>query len=119
MNTPTTRPLLPPTPPPPPPPAISFVAPTTFSERTLILGNRHVVRFTVESIPDPPFVSFANNLPRLNSMWDDTTPHWCGMSPLVIGGHPIAVVYWPDVYKYGKKDQWKGTKAKWFEWKVL
>jgi hypothetical protein len=88
-------------------------------ERELILGNSHAIRFTLEGIPDPPAVSFATNLPRLNSMWDDTTPHWCGSSPLIISGHPIPVVYWPEVYKYGKKDQWKGTKAKWFEWKVV
>lgn len=53
-------------------------------------------------------------------MWDDTTSHWKGSSVLVIQGHPIAITYWREIYSYAKskKNQWKGTKAKWFEWKV-
>jgi hypothetical protein len=90
----------------------------SFPERSLTLGNGIILQFTAESVPDPPAVSFANNIPRLNSMWDDKTDYWCGTSPLVVSGHPIPVSYWPEMYKYGKKDQWKGTKAKWFEWKV-
>jgi hypothetical protein len=95
-------------------------APTLASQcqRSLVLGNGHCLQFTLDDVPDPPAVSFANDIPRLNGMWDDTTLHWSGESCLVIGGLPIPVVYWPDVYRYGKKDQWKGTKAKWFEWKV-
>lgn len=95
-----------------PPPPVSLPG------RLLVLGNGTALQISGDSIPDPPAVSFADDIPRLNSMWDDTTPHWCGRSPLVVGGHPIPVSYWPELYKYGKKDQWKGTKTKWFEWKV-
>jgi hypothetical protein len=84
----------------------------------LVLGNGMALQILGDDILNPPAVSFADDIPRLNSMWDDTTPHWCGKSPLVVGGHPIPVLYWPELYKYGKKDQWKGTKGKWFEWKI-
>jgi hypothetical protein len=97
---------------------VALMAMMSSPERSLMLGNGTILRFTVESIPDPPAVSFASNIPQLNSMWDDQTEHWCGTSPLIVSGHPIAVSYWPELYKYRKKDQWKGTKAKWFEWKV-
>jgi hypothetical protein len=65
-------------------------------------------------------VTFAQDIPRLNGMWDDMTPHWSGSSVLVIRGRPIPIMYWREVYMYAKekKNQWKGTKAKWFEWKV-
>jgi hypothetical protein len=87
---------------------------------SLILGNKTTIRFSESETPDPPAVSFAHDIPRLNAMWDDTTPHWNGSSVLVIQGHPIAITYWRDVYAYAKskQNQWKGTKAKWFEWKV-
>ncbi|KAG2739599.1 hypothetical protein P692DRAFT_201729417 [Suillus brevipes Sb2] len=50
-------------------------------------------------------------------MWDDLSPHWGGESVLTIGGHPIPLMYWPDVYRYGKTCQWQGTKSRWTEWR--
>jgi len=41
--------------------------------RTLTLGNGIRLRLTALQIPDPPAMSFANNIPWLNSMWDDTS----------------------------------------------
>jgi hypothetical protein len=99
-------------------PAVVTAMQGSLPERSLRLGNGQVLEFTLESIPDPPAISFAGDIPRLNGMWDDQTAHWSGTSPLVVNGQPIAVVHWPELYKYGKKDQWKGMKARWFEWKV-
>ena len=86
--------------------------------RHLKLGDKTVVSFTVDSIPDPVAVSFVHNIPRLNSMWDDTSHHWGQESVLTIKGHPIPIVYWPDIYRYGKTRQWKGTKSSWADWRV-
>jgi len=86
--------------------------------RSITLGSGVQVHFTVRDIPDPPAASFAHDIPRLNGMWDDTSEHWIHWSVLVMAGHPIPLVYWPQVYRYGKTDQWKGTKSKWYEWKV-
>jgi hypothetical protein len=83
-----------------------------------MLGNGTMLQFALDHVPDPPAVSFANDLPRLNGMWDYKLPHWSGTSSLVVNGHPVPVVHWPELYKYGRKDQWKGMKARWFEWKV-
>ena len=93
-------------------------APSTPSERSIILGDGTIIQFTQADVPDPPAVSFTSNIPRLNRMWDDTSTHWDGNSALSIQGHSIALVHWPGIYRYWKQDQWKGTKAKWFEWKV-
>jgi hypothetical protein len=84
------------------------------------LGNGTTIRFSEADTPDPPAVSFAHDIPRLNGMWDDKTPHWSGSSALVIQGQPIAIEYWCEIYSYRKekKNQWKGTKAKVFEWGV-
>lgn len=44
--------------------------------RTIILGNGTELKPTLTEIPDPPVVSFIDNIPRLNQMWDDTLIHW-------------------------------------------
>ncbi|KAF9236255.1 hypothetical protein BU15DRAFT_50266 [Melanogaster broomeanus] len=51
-------------------------------------------------------------------MWDDSSPSWMGDSVLSIKGHPIALKYWPEVYRYAHNRQWQGTKHKWGCWKV-
>jgi hypothetical protein len=94
------------------------VARMPLPDRLLNLGDGEVLRITSDSIPDPPAISFANDIPLLNSMWDFRSAEWSGTFPLVVDGHPIPVSHWPELYKYGKKDQWKGMKARWFEWKV-
>jgi len=93
--------------------------PTSLKHRELVLGNGCRLRFMESEVPDPPAVSFTENVPRLNAMWDDTSPYWNRESVVSIQGHPIALVYWPDVYKYWRGDQWKGTKARWCDWKDL
>ena len=91
--------------------------------RTLRLGNGTVLTFVEADVPNPPAISFAYDLPRLNRMWDDTSVYWDRQSVLAIHGQPIALTYWRDVYttKSGiswKPGQWKGIKGKWFDWKV-
>jgi len=86
--------------------------------RYLTLGDDTLVGFTITSIPDPVAVTFVHDIPRLNSMWDDTSCHWGGESVLTIQGHAIPIVYWPEVYHYGKVRQWQGTKSRWTDWRV-
>ncbi|KAG1818446.1 uncharacterized protein BJ212DRAFT_1269067 [Suillus subaureus] len=52
-------------------------------------------------------------------MWDDTSPYWGKESVLMIKGHPIPIVYWPYVYRYGKYGQWQGTKSQWMGWRDI
>ncbi|KAG1782527.1 hypothetical protein EV702DRAFT_961133 [Suillus placidus] len=85
----------------------------------LRLGDGTTVSFTVSSIPDPVAVTFIQNIPRLNAMWDDVSLHWEGKSILCIEGRPIPLVYWPKIYHYGKEHQWQGTKARWTDWRVI
>jgi hypothetical protein len=95
-----------------------FAAQGSLAERSLKLGNDQILHFTLDCVPDPPAISFANDIPALDSMWDFKPGCWQGRSVLSVKGHPIPVAYWPELYRYGKKDQWKGMKTRWFEWKV-
>jgi len=85
--------------------------------RTLSFSNGVVLEFTEEDIPNPPAVSFAENLPLLNQMWDDTPPHWQRNSVLVIRGIPIPIVYWKKIYSR-LHGEWKGLKSNWSLWKA-
>ncbi|KAG2354914.1 hypothetical protein BDR07DRAFT_1493930 [Suillus spraguei] len=86
--------------------------------RLLHLGDGTILQVDSNKIPDPPAISFAHNIACLNSMWDDDTEHWKGLSVIVIHSHPITVKYWPVLYRYGKDKQWKGMKKKWSDWQV-
>ena len=99
----------------PPTLATSTPGPQTF----LKLGNGKVLGFSKQSVPDPRAISFAKDIPRLMRMWDDTWEAWSpSEAVLCIQGEPIALKFWPDVYRYGKHGQWAGTKKVWAQWRV-
>ena len=85
---------------------------------TIILGNGTELKLPLTEIPDPPVVSFVDNIPWLNHMWDNTLIHWQEDSQLHIQGQAIALSHWPVLYKYLGAPTWKGIKGKFFEWKV-
>lgn len=94
--------------------------------RTLVLGDMTRITFTAADVKAPPIISFAHDIAGLNRMWDDTSSNWDNVSPLVICGCPIALVYWRNVYKssrgkneHWKPGQWRGTKDKWFKWRIM
>jgi hypothetical protein len=86
--------------------------------RTLLLGNGHSIMFTAQDVPPPPTTTFMDDIPRLNSMWDDTSTHWAQDSVLKIQGHPIALVYWPIVYTRWRSGDWDTLKTQFGHWKV-
>jgi hypothetical protein len=63
-----------------------------------------------------PATSFAENIERLNQMWDDTSAYWKNDSVVTIGNHSIALIYWPEIFK--KTGLWSAHKSNWTEWKV-
>ncbi|KAG1816279.1 hypothetical protein EV424DRAFT_1348246 [Suillus variegatus] len=87
--------------------------------RVLKLGNGTLLQVADNEIPDPPAISFVNDIPRLNGIWDNHTEHWQDMSIINIQGHPIAIEYWPLLYHYGHDQQWKGMKNKWTDWRDI
>ncbi|KAG1752751.1 uncharacterized protein EDB91DRAFT_1343747 [Suillus paluster] len=93
--------------------------PDTNKARVLKLGDGTTLQLDDGDIPDPPAISFANDISSLNEMWDDHTEHWRGISIIVIQGHPIAIEHWPVLYRYGRDQQWKGTKNKWTDWRDI
>jgi hypothetical protein len=88
------------------------------SKRTLILADGTCLIFSEADVPNPPTTTFADNIPRLNRMWDDTSNYWNGESVLMIHGHPIPIVRWPDVYKRWRRGDWDTIKSNYVDWKV-
>jgi hypothetical protein len=86
--------------------------------RTLKLGSGHIIVFTAQDVPPPPTTTFTDNIPRLNSMWDDTNVQWDHHSVLKIHGHPITLVYWPIVYTRWRPGDWDTLKTQFGHWKV-
>jgi hypothetical protein len=83
------------------------------------LANGVTLCFSKQSIPDPPSISFAKDIPHLMRVWDDSYPEWSPAEAILhIGGEPIALKYWHDLYCYGKSGQWRGTKKSWAHWRV-
>ena len=96
-----------------------MVTSSTPSQHVLKLGNGTILCFSKESVPDPPAYSFAKGIPQLMKVWDDSSAEWDPTEVrLRIQGQPIALKHWPDVYRYGKEGQWKGTKKNWTNWQV-
>jgi hypothetical protein len=114
------------TPPPPLPmsasliPAASVPVGSEAGERlrSLVIGEK-VISFYASEVPDPPAISFATNLARLNSLWDEAYAKPSEHPPvLFIKGEGIPIVYWPDVFKYTGGRKWEGIKHEYFTWKV-
>ena len=84
------------------------------------LSHTTVMKVGRSMIPDPPLISYAKDIAKLNRVWDDTSPFWSPTEvPFQIQEVPVALTYWKDLYAYGKTGHWKGTKSKWADWKVL
>ncbi|KAG1897689.1 uncharacterized protein F5891DRAFT_902528, partial [Suillus fuscotomentosus] len=84
--------------------------------RVLNLGDGTILQLVDDDIPDPPAVSFANDILRLNAMWDDNTAHWLNESIITIQGHPsLKWTDWRDVverYRQGTPDHfWADFKT--------
>lgn len=87
--------------------------------RTLRLGNNTILSFSQADLPASPYVSFANDIPRLGRMWDDTLPGWdANDCVLRIKDYPIALKYWPDVFSWRQGNRWDKLKKSWNEWQV-
>jgi hypothetical protein len=100
-------------------PALTVTSSTPGAQGNLRLANGTVLSFLKHTVPDPPAVSFAADLPWLIQIWDDSSAEWNPLrSVLHIQGHPIAVKHWRDVYCYGKSRRWEGIKKTWTNWQV-
>ncbi|KAF8827161.1 hypothetical protein HHX47_DHR5000771 [Lentinula edodes] len=88
----------------------------------LTVGLGRIIRFKDCDLREPPSITFASNIPRLDRVWDDERPSWdpqdCGKNLLSINGTPIALRYWRDVFSGKKSNVWASLKKLWSEWKV-
>ncbi|KAJ3555759.1 hypothetical protein NP233_g12130 [Leucocoprinus birnbaumii] len=87
--------------------------------RTIYLGSGEPLTFHTSDVPSIPFVSFADDIPRLGRMWDDTAPDWNGDGCILhIKSRAIALKYWPAVFKRAPGNRWAGIKKYWNEWQA-
>ncbi|KAJ3914223.1 hypothetical protein F5877DRAFT_18082, partial [Lentinula edodes] len=88
----------------------------------ITIGSGKIVQFKESELSEPPSITFATNIPRLDRVWDDERPNWdpedCGKRLLSINGIPIALRYWRDVFSGKKSSVWASLKKIWSEWKV-
>ncbi|KAJ7092236.1 hypothetical protein C8R44DRAFT_891279 [Mycena epipterygia] len=89
------------------------------STRSVKLGDDTVITITVNQVKGIaiPATSFADDIKRLNQMWDDTSPHWKDDSVVKIDNRSIALIYWPEIFK--KTGLWSAHKSNWTEWKFV
>ncbi|KIM73073.1 hypothetical protein PILCRDRAFT_81408 [Piloderma croceum F 1598] len=88
------------------------------SPRSIIL-QCGILYYSIRDIPDPPGLSFVHDLSKLDRLWDDSSPQWDRLSPVVIRGVPIAIIHWQTIYCYGHNRWWRGISQKWYQWKFL
>jgi hypothetical protein len=100
------------------PPADPIPVTSNSPTRSFTLGDHTVITVTVDEIMKiaVPATSFAENIDRLNQMWDDTSPYWKNDSVVKINTNSIVLIYWPDIFK--KTGLWSAHKSNWTEWKV-
>ena len=78
-----------------------------------------LLRFNAIDIPDPPPRDAPYDMVTLDRMWDGSPSSlWDPSLTISIRGVQIALVHWPDVFRYRRNVQWKGTKQRWYDWKV-
>lgn len=86
------------------------------------VGFGKTIRYKERDLREPPSITFATNISRLDRVWDDEQPGWdpedCGKNLLSINGAPVALRYWRDVFSGKKNSVWASLKKLWSEWKV-
>jgi hypothetical protein len=84
-------------------------------EKTLNMGTRSIT-FTALDIPDPPHISFANDMRSLLNNWESTS--YPGHIYIRIKGVGIPLKYWSQVYRWAKPEVWTTIKDHWNNWRV-
>ncbi|KAJ7620189.1 hypothetical protein FB45DRAFT_754815 [Roridomyces roridus] len=102
-----------------PTPVSSPAAAAGSKTRSFKLGNGTTLDIAADDILKitVPATSFADDLKRLNEMWNDSSPHWKGVSVVVVAGQHISLNHWPQLFK--KTSVWNALKSNWTEWKFV
>lgn len=110
--------------------SISALPPTTSAITTMddaakmleIVGCKLI--YKLSEIPDPPVLSFKDDIDRLARQWSDDHPCFNPNDCVVmIQGHGIALKYWPQIFGVkprGSVDRrWAALKGRHNEWKFV
>ena len=87
--------------------------PVKQKRRKLIIDNAtKPLIFTALDISDPPHLSFSNDMDGLVRDWEDS-------SYLIIKGVPVAIKYWPQIFRWARPAAWEVLKDNWSNWRVM
>jgi len=103
--------------------------PITFVERqadipldtyTVEIGSGNIKYSDKDFSEYPSLTGFLSSPERLYSIWDDTSPSWKGLSPLMVRGIPIAVKHWKKFYaNFKNREVWAPHRYYWDTYEVI
>ncbi|KAJ7593476.1 hypothetical protein C8J56DRAFT_1128865, partial [Mycena floridula] len=104
----------------PPPPSFDIVPETVVSSRQqqiLHIAGGQIHSFFKDDIPPPSAFRFAKDMESLTRVWDDGLSYWdpTGYN-FQINGEPIALKYWPKLFRGAR---WEVVKNQWHLWKFV
>ncbi|THU85743.1 hypothetical protein K435DRAFT_970560 [Dendrothele bispora CBS 962.96] len=93
---------------------------TERKSRHLTLKTGVVIHYNKEDLPDPPYLSFHDNIPRLGRLWDESHPEF-SQEPchVQVNGVGVPLRLWDQLYTYTGTKTWKGIKGSWSNWKFV
>jgi len=74
------------------------------------------INVSADKIPPPPAFRVRpgmDGVADLDARWD-----WHGESYLILGGTPILIYYWRDLYRYRFPQRWSLIKSQWYRCEV-
>lgn len=82
------------------------------------IGYGKLISISIDDLRDDCDYNWANLRPKLYieallNVWDDEHPLWMGISRLTIGGEPIAMKYWREMWRVAGKTFPKALSTSW------
>lgn len=88
-------------------------SPTKKKKTTTIVMSHGKVTFTIDDVPAPPHVKYAENMSALFNDWEDETS-----AQVYVRGVSVPVRYWGTLYKGHMSETWTLIKGHYSNWKV-
>ncbi|KAK0482139.1 hypothetical protein EDD18DRAFT_1202169 [Armillaria luteobubalina] len=90
-------------------------------KRVLHLAHGVTLSYTEAMLPEYPPVRFGNDMNRLITSWDDSSPYYQtpeAFYPIILNGVPIPIKYWQEMYVRSHRG-WLKLKSPWAKWKYI
>ncbi|THV04501.1 hypothetical protein K435DRAFT_850767 [Dendrothele bispora CBS 962.96] len=103
-----------------PPSSLAVTQAAERKSRHLTLKTGIVIHYDTEDLPDPPYLSFHNDIPRLGRLWDESHPGF-SQEPchVQVNGVRVPLRLWDQIHTYTGGKTWTGIKGTWSNWKFV